>query len=158
MLHYAGIGADATWFFGKMTAVNYDYIGLSYYPIWHGKSIADLKLTINSLDQTYGKKVLVAETSYPFTLGFNDFTNNIVGSNDQIIPAFEASPQGQKNYLLALKTMLQETQNGIGFYYWGAEWISFKGNQATNGSPWENRALYDFSNKALPAMDVFLPY
>ena len=28
-------------------------------------------------------------------------------------------------------------------------WIAFKGNQATNGSTWENQALWDFNNNAL---------
>ena len=37
MLHYAGIDAGATYYFNKVASVDYDYIGLSYYPIWHGK-------------------------------------------------------------------------------------------------------------------------
>jgi arabinogalactan endo-1,4-beta-galactosidase len=65
------------------------------------------------------------------------------------------SAQGQRDYLLALKATIKQTQMGFGFCYWGAEWLAFRGNQATNGSPWENQALWDFNNKALPAMDVF---
>jgi arabinogalactan endo-1,4-beta-galactosidase len=51
--------------------------------------------------------------------------------------------------------MISNTLNGIGFAYWGAEFISFKGSEAKNGSSWENQALWDFTNKALPAMSVF---
>ena len=155
MLHYAGIGADASWFYNKMTAVNYDYIGLSYYPIWHGKNLEEVKSTISTLGQTHNKKVIIAETSYPFTLGFNDWTNNILGTTDQIIPSYESTPSGQKSYLLALKEKIKETQHGFGFCYWGTEWVAFRGNQSTNGSPWENQSLWDFNNRALPAMAAF---
>jgi arabinogalactan endo-1,4-beta-galactosidase len=155
MLHYAGIGAVASWFYNKMATVNYDYIGLSYYPIWHGKNLDDVKSTISALGQTHNKKVIIAETSYPFTLGFNDWTNNILGTTDQIIPLFSATPLGQKAYLLALKEKIKETQHGFGFCYWGTEWVAFRGNQSTNGSPWENQSLWDFNNRALPAMAAF---
>lgn len=159
MLHYAGINTGtntgASWFFNKVKSVDYDYIGLSYYPIFHGKIMADIKTTINTLGSAYNKKVLIAETSYPFTFANNDFTNNIVGSADQIISEYPATSLGQKNYLLALKSIIKSSDYGIGFAYWGTEWISFKGNQATNGSSYENQAIWDFNNKALPAMEVF---
>jgi len=135
--------------------MDYDYIGLSYYPIYHGKVLADLQNTINTLGTTYGKKVVVAETAYPFTLGYNDFTNNIVGLDEQLIPAYPATADGQKNFLIALKTMLQQTTVGFGFSYWGGEWIAFHGPEATNGSSWENQALWDFDNNALPVMSAF---
>lgn len=155
MLHYAGIGTDASWFFNKMTTIDYDYIGLSYYPIWHGKLLSDVSSTINSLGQSFNKKVLIAETAYPFTLNWNDWTNNIVGQNDQIISTYTASNDGQKNYLLAIKSLLKQSSYGIGFCYWGGEWVAFRGAQSTNGSSWENQALWDFNNNALPAMDAF---
>ncbi len=154
MLHYAGTsGAD--WFFNKVTAIDYDYIGLSYYPVWHGKELNVVKNTINTLSTTHNKKVIIAETAYPFTLNWNDWTNNIIGTNDQIINNYPATPQGQKNYMTALKTMLQQTTHGIGFCYWGSEWVAFRGTQATNGSSWENQALWDFNFNTLPVMEVF---
>ena len=155
MIHYAGIGSDAEQFYTKMTSVNYDYIGLSYYPIWHGKNLEEVKTTINTLGQAFNKKVIIAETSYPFTLGFDDWTNNVLGTIEQIIPSFSATPAGQKSYLLALKNKIKETQYGFGFCYWGTEWLAFRGNQSTNGSSWENQALWNFDNVALPGMDVF---
>lgn len=155
MLHYAGIGSGATWFYGKMSSIDYDYIGLSYYPVWHGKSLTDLKSTINSLGQTHNKKVVLAETAYPFTLQWNDWTNNIVGLENQLIPAYPATAEGQKNYMLVIKTLLKDTTSGIGFSYWGGEWLAFRGTEATNGSTWENQALWDFNHKALPVIEVF---
>jgi arabinogalactan endo-1,4-beta-galactosidase len=155
MIHYAGIGSGATWFFNKMSSINYDYIGLSYYPVWHGKNISDVNATITSLGQTHNKKVIIAETAYPFTLNWNDWTNNIVGQNDQLITTYPASNDGQKNFILAIKNLVKQNSKGLGFCYWGAEWVAFRGPTATNGSSWENQALWDFNNNALPVMDAF---
>ncbi|WP_309641268.1 glycosyl hydrolase 53 family protein [Flavobacterium sp.] len=154
MLHYAGI-SGATWFFSKVHNMDYDYIGLSYYPVWHGQDLNLLQTTMNSLSQIHNKKVLIAETAYPFTLGWNDWTNNIVGLSNQLIPAYPATNGGQKNFLLAIKSMLLTSPNGIGFSYWGGEWVAFRGTQATNGSSFENQALWDFNVNALPVMDAF---
>lgn len=156
MIHYAGVKAsDTNWFFNKIKSVDYDYIGLSYYPIWHGKDLEVVKTTINTLGKTYNKKVIIAETAYPFTLGYNDWTNNIVGLDTQLVSGYPATPDGQKSFVLAIKTVVKESEYGLGFAYWGGEWISFKGNQAANGSTFENQAFYDFNNKALPVLQVF---
>src|SRR6218665_1696311 len=97
MLHFAGItGSD--WYFNKVAAIDYDYIGLSYYPIHHGKSLVTLQNTMNSLGRLYNKKVLIAETSYPFTFGYNDYTNNVIGLDSQIIPAFPPTNNGQRGF------------------------------------------------------------
>jgi arabinogalactan endo-1,4-beta-galactosidase len=155
MLHYAGFdGSD--WFFDKVKNLDYDLIGLSYYPIWHGKSIDSLKSKMNLLSRTYNKKIVIAETAYPFTLGWNDWTNNIVGLNEQLImPDFPATVLGQKNFIKKIRTVTQEIELGYGFCYWGAELIAWKGNQSTQGSPWENQALFDFQNRALPVLSEF---
>ena len=145
----------ADWFFNKVHNIDYDYIGLSYYPVWHGKDLNVLKTTINSLAQAHNKQVLIAETAYPFTLNWNDWTNNIVGLDTQLIPAYPATAAGQKSFITAIRVLLETSSNGIGFSYWGAEWVAFRGTQATNGSTFENQALWDFNLNAQPAMDVF---
>jgi arabinogalactan endo-1,4-beta-galactosidase len=155
MLHYAGVDSGSTLFFSKVTAIDYDYIGLSYYPIWHGNHLSNVTNAINLVGQTYNKKVLIAETAYPFTLSWNDWTNNIVGLDNQLIPAFPASNSGQKSFVLAIKNALKQSNFGQGFCYWGAEWVAFRGTQSTNGSSWENQALWDFNNNSLPVMDAF---
>jgi arabinogalactan endo-1,4-beta-galactosidase len=154
MLHFAGIDG-ANWFFNKMTGLNFDLIGLSYYPIWHGQNLNLLNQTITQLGQQHQKPVILAETSYPFTLGWNDWTNNVVGLNEHLIPAYPATPQGQKDYMLALKNLISSNIHAKGFCYWGGEWTAFRGPQATNGSSWENQAFWDFSNNALPILDVY---
>ena len=108
------------------------------------------------MGDTYKKEVLIAETAYPFTLDWNDWTNNIVGLNEHLIlPVYPATPLGQEAFITNLKTMVNATQKGIGFCYWGGELVAFNGKESTNGSPWENQALYDFNNKALPVIKAF---
>lgn len=155
ILHFAGI-QNSDWFFNQLTRVDYDIIGLSYYPIWHGKSLPKLKTKMLELSETHNKKIIIAETAYPFTLEWNDWTNNIVGQNDQLIlPDYPATPDGQRKFIREIKNIVNETKNGIGFSYWGAELIAWKGNQSTDASPWENQALFDFNNHALPVLKEF---
>jgi len=154
MLHHAGLsGSD--WFFSKVANIDYDYIGLSYYPIWHGTDLVALQSKMNTLGQLYDKKVLIAETSYPFTFGYNDYTNNVIGLPSQILPAFPATETGQKGFLSTIKNTVNQSSHGLGFCYWGSEWVAFRGPTSTNGSSWENQALWDFNNNSLPVLEVF---
>jgi arabinogalactan endo-1,4-beta-galactosidase len=155
IVHFAGIeGAD--WLFNQVSDLDFDIIGLSYYPIWHGKSLNILKTEMQNLSSSYDKDIIIAETAYPFTLAWNDWTNNIVGLDEQLIlPDYPATPEGQRNFIAQIKTLTKEVENGIGFCYWGAELIAWKGSESTNGSPWENQALFDFENKALPILKEF---
>lgn len=152
MLHYAGY-EGATSFVSGLSGLDYDIIALSYYPVWHG-SFDGLQQAIAGLGATFGKPVVIAETSYPFTLGWNDFTSNIIGSNGQILAQYPATLQGQAAYLQKIRQVATQGFGG-GFCYWGGEWISFNGNEATDGSPYENQALWDFNNTAVPAIKVF---
>jgi len=153
MIHFAGIeGSD--WFFDQVKSLDYDLIGLSYYPVWHGKDLDMLADGIASLNQKHSKPVAIAETAYPFTLGWNDWTHNIIGLEEQLIlPAYPASLEGQKNFIRQIKAIIKE--RGAGLCYWGAELIAWKGPEATDASPWENQALFDFGNKAVPALEEF---
>lgn len=155
IIHFAGI-EGSPWFYDQLDTLDYDVIGLSYYPIWHGKSLLDVESQLKFLASSHNKEVIIAETAYPFTLDFNDYTNNIVGLNSQLItPLYPATPIGQKNFLQKIKTISTGFEAGLGFCYWGAELVAWKGEQATDASPWENQALFDFDNQALPALDVF---
>lgn len=155
MIHKAD-SKNASWFFDLVKPLDYDLIGVSYYPKWHGKDLNIFKNQLQILDNKYTQNIVLAETSYPFTLDWNDHTNNVIGDNSQIIyPQFPATLEGQKNYLLEIKTIIKSLKKGVGFGYWGAEWIAFNGKTATNGSSWENQALFDFDLKATPALEVF---
>jgi arabinogalactan endo-1,4-beta-galactosidase len=155
ILHYAGIDS-AEWFFNQVNSLDYDIIGISFYPLWHGKNLVLLEEKLNLLSNSYHKEIVIAETAYPFTLAWNDMTNNIVGMEEQLIlPDFPATKKGQKDFVRQIKTIIKRVENGVGFCYWGAELISWKGAKATDASPWENQALFDFENKVLPALEEF---
>jgi len=156
ILHYAGItGSD--WFFDKTKVLDYDIIGLSYYPVWHGKSLNNLKEKMIFLSETFSKNILIAETAYPFTLEWNDWTSNIIGIEEQLIlPEYPATNDGQQKFMRQIKSLSSDIDKGIGFSYWGAELISWKGDRSLDASPWENQALFDFENKALPVLKEFI--
>ena len=61
----------------------------------------------------------------------------------------------KKKFIKKIKQLTNDVENGIGFCYWGGELISWKGNQSIDASPWENLALFDFENKALPVLREF---
>lgn len=155
MIHYAGM-EGSEWFFDlmKKNDLDFDIIGLSYYPIWHGKSLALLESTITLLKNKYSKNVLIAEFSYPFTLQYNDFTHNFIGLDSQLVNGYAATKVGQKNFCTEIRKIAERTE-ALGFCYWGGEWVAFKGPTATDGSSYENQALFDFQNKALPAFSAF---
>jgi len=155
VVHYAGIyGAEE--FFEMLSGLDYDVIGISFYPLWHGKNLNNLKDILVTLCERFRKGVVIAETAYPFTLGWKDQTRNIVGLESQLIlPDFPATPKGQKDFLMSLRRIIESIPCGEGLCYWGAELVAFRGIDSEKGSPWENQALYDFNNRALPAVSVF---
>lgn len=154
IIHFAGIDGAAI-FFNQISDLNFDIIGISYYPIWHGKDLNILKQSLINISTQSNKLIFIAETSYPFSLDWNDYTNNVIGLNSQILQEFSPSLQGQKDYLMKLKSIITDVPKGIGFCYWGSEWVAYKGTTATDGSSWENQAFWNFSNKANPVFDVY---
>lgn len=156
IIHYAGTDGS-TWFYDQLknNNVDYDIIGISYYPRWHTKSLITLRSVLAQLAITYSKEVVLAETGYPFTLDWNDWTNNLVGLTDHLVVGYPATVKGQYDFMMQLRKMVSEINGGKGIAYWAPEWVAYKGSQATDGSPWENMALFDFEFKALEAVKMF---
>lgn len=156
MIHIdrGGDNAGSRWFLDNLTGqgVNFDVIGLSFYPWWHG-TMQDVRANLNDLAVRYDKDILIAETAYPWTLQWFDATNNIVGSADGLPEDYPASVEGQAGFLRDLIQIIRYTKNhrGIGLLYWAPEYISVD----PIGSPWENNALFDFEGNALESMKVF---
>ncbi len=156
IIHYAGMNNPAS-YFSSISIIDYDIAGLSYYPIWHGKELNSVQNTIEWVINSVGKPVVIAETAYPFTLGWNDWTNNILGSTDQIIPDYPASPEGQLAFMMQIRNMAYYNNQLLGFCYWGAELVAFDGPESKNGSVWENQAIFDFNYQLLPVNEAFRP-
>ncbi|MBN8596440.1 MAG: glycosyl hydrolase 53 family protein [Planctomycetes bacterium] len=136
-------------------AVDYDMIGLSYYPWWHG-TLDDLRTNVADAADRYGKPVLIAETAYPWSLAWADAQNNFVWQTSQLLPGFDATPHDQREFLESLFDIQRRVTKdlGAGVCYWAPEYAPFTGLP----SPWENLALFDFSGNALEAWHAFTPF
>ena len=160
MLHHSNL-EQAGFFFNELRPYNLDFdiIGLSYYPQFHTKDLILVQQKLNELAVTFDKDILMVEVAYPFTLNWNDNLNNFIGSNEQILTEFPATPDGQKSYFEWLTQAIKSIPNhrGIGFCYWAPDWVAFPGNETTssNGSAWENQCMFDFDHQALPIFDVY---
>ena len=138
-----------SWFYSGLEKekVNYDCIGLSYYPWWHG-TLAQLEENLNGLNKKFKRPVMVVETAYPFTLKGQDATNNFVGQEAQLVPGYPATLAGQGNFLRKINEIVAKVPNGngLGTIYWAPEYIAVPGLQ----TPCENLALFDFEHRVLP--------
>ena len=146
------VSSGGNWFFSNLIGqgIDIDILSISYYPMWHG-TLTDLNQNIDELGNEFQKPVLIVETAYPFTLQWNDNTNNILGLEIQLLENYEASEEGQFSFLHDLITLVNHNNYGLGICYWAPDWIST--NQF--GSPWENQALFDFDGELLDAISVF---
>ncbi len=156
MIHYSegGNNSSCKYFFTKIVQnyVDYDIIGLSYYPWWHG-SLDDLSRNMNDLAVRFNKEILVVETAYPWTLEWNDNTHNLVGNSGQLLAGYSATENGQADFLSDLVDTIKNVKNNraIGFVYWAPEDIS----TSTLGSAWENVSLFDFNGEVLNSISIF---
>lgn len=134
-----GSWSGTQWWFDRIgTTVDYDWIGLSYYPWWHG-TLSAFQYNLSQASRRYGKGILIAETAYPWSTGWFDNTNNIVGSGSTLAPGYPATPTGQRDFLRFLSTMLKQQANAVGWVYWAPDWTA----APRFGSAWENVALFD---------------
>lgn len=144
MLHIdrGGDLEGAHWFFGKLAPyeLDYDLIGVSYYPFWHGP-LDQFSEVIRELESRYGKPVMLIETAYPWTLAWNDNTHNGVGLPEHVLPGYPATPDGQAAFI---RELWEHVSSGI--CYWAPEYIA----APHFGSPWENLALFNFEGEVLP--------
>lgn len=102
--------------------IDYDIFAVSYYPFWHG-TLENLTETLRLVAESYDKKVLVAENSYPYTPGDGDGSANSIGEAD-ILPAYAATVQGQANEVRDVCAAVAAAgEPGLGFFYWEPAWI-----------------------------------
>jgi arabinogalactan endo-1,4-beta-galactosidase len=150
-LHIAGPG-NADWLakaFHDNGVSDFDVIGLSYYWAWHKPTtIASTGDIIAGLRQKYpDKQVMIFETGYIWTTGYNDNANNtITVSNPAYLPV---TPQNQKKWLIDL-TQEVINRGGSGVLYWEPAWVSSTcRTQWGQGSHQENAAFFDFNTNLL---------
>lgn len=156
---------------------DFDVIGLSYYPFWHG-TLDMLTDNMNDLATRYGKDLIVAEVSMGFSM--EDYAKYEKLENDarkgyatrpKLVEKIEypMTKQGQADFMADFLNRIHQIKNqkGKGFYYWEPAWIPISGSGWATpaslaymkdpgpcGNEWANQALFDYEGNALPALSV----
>jgi arabinogalactan endo-1,4-beta-galactosidase len=139
--------------------VDYDVIGLSFYPYWSG-TLEQLKNNMNDISQRYDKDVVIAEVAYAATLRDKDgFGNLFGGEREQYVGGYKATVQGQATAVRDVMEAVAQVPGGrgLGIFYWEPDWIAVDGAgwKTGEGNAWENQAMFSFNGAALPSMNVF---
>ncbi|RYZ87070.1 MAG: arabinogalactan endo-1,4-beta-galactosidase [Proteobacteria bacterium] len=158
LLHIAQPENALKWFAeaDKNGIKDYDWIGISYYPLWSEYKFDRLPQAIKTLTTTYKKPLMIVETAYPYTMKNTDQANNIL-TERALIEGYPASPEGQKKYMIDLTKIVLKA-GGSGVIYWEPAWVT--SNCKTlwgEGSHWDNATFFDSGNRneALPAFDFY---
>lgn len=103
--------------------VDYDVFASSYYPFWHG-TLSNLTAVLTEVADTYGKKVMVAETSYTYTDQDGDGHGNTAPSSSGQTLEYPITVQGQATSIRdVIEAVAEVGEAGIGVFYWEPAWI-----------------------------------
>jgi arabinogalactan endo-1,4-beta-galactosidase len=153
-----GDGELCRWFYDHIAAsgVDFDVIGLSFYPWWHG-DLDELQANLHALAERYGKEILVVETAYPWTLDGRGSVANFVSSESATHRGYPATPEGQTAFLRDLLATIEGAPGGLGrgLVYWEPCFLDISGGPP---NPSENLTLFDFEGNALPALGFAVPW
>ena len=166
----------------KNMEVDYDILGLSYYPFWDGTN-ENMQAVARHIQDTYGKQVVIAETSYAYTTEDGDGTENSFGGIDGAVEGYAATVQSQATMIRDVCEAAHEA-NVLGIFYWEGTWIPV-GKATEDNSPiwekygsgwassyasdydpddaglyyggcsWDNQAMFDFEGHPLASLNVF---
>jgi arabinogalactan endo-1,4-beta-galactosidase len=103
--------------------VDYDVFASSYYPFWHG-TLSNLTAVLKQVADTYGKKVMVAETSYAYTAEDGDGHGNTAPQSSGQTLNYPISVQGQATSVRdVIEAVANVGEAGIGVFYWEPAWL-----------------------------------
>lgn len=129
------------YFFDKIKSYNIDYdvIGQSYYPWWHG-TLLELRANMIFMAETYRKPVILVEVAY---------CSEPAEYKDRAAP-FPETPEGQKEFLDEVNRIVLATPGnmGAGIFWW--EPATYGGRSA--------RDYFDEAGNVLPVITVFDKY
>lgn len=123
--------------------VDYDIIGTSYYPYFHGK-LTQLEKTITQFESRFSdKQIMVVETGCAY--------HYKMSNNDQGYPL---TYEGQRRFTADLVAMLNKHAHVTGLFWWFPEaneyGLDWKTQRVTD--EWYNASLFDNeTGRALPA-------
>ena len=156
---------------------DFDYIGLSYYPFWHG-SLQSLEDNMNDIAVRYGKKLIVAEVSMGYTMEdyksyekLEDSERKGYATRQELVDKIEypMTVQGQVDFTKDFLNRVAHVADdkGCGFFWWEPAWIPVPGSGWATpaslkymndpgpcGNEWANQALFDYKGNALPTLEV----
>lgn len=132
--------------------VDYDIIGLSYYPMWH-KDIPNLSRTLDSLAVDFPKKdIMIVETAFYYSHDNDRWAK----SKDEHSDLYPITEDGQAQFTKELVDMLKKHPKVTGLYWWFPE--ENESGKKVIGS-WINRGLFNnHTGKVVKAMKSFADY
>lgn len=166
----------------EKSEMDYDMIGLSFYPFWDG-SMSNMQRVVELIQKRYGKKVFIAETSYCYTSEDGDGSGNSLVGIDDLAEGYPATVQGQASMVRDVCAAAHEA-GALGVFYWEGVWLPVGEATADNspvwekygsgwassyaadydpedaglyygGCSWDNQAMFDFEGYPLESLKVF---
>jgi len=130
----------------KMYGVDYDVIGLSYYPMWHER-IPVLAQTLGKLELYFpDKPVMIVEAAFYYSHKNDRWAK----SSDEFSEFYPISIEGQRLFTQELVAELNRHSNVTGLFWWFPEENGYKNKVIKS---WINRGLFNNENgRALPAL------
>ena len=178
MLHLERSNDKAVYkeFFSEMqqAGVDFDIIGASYYPYWHGTP-EELFENLDACRQ-FGKMIMVAELGYGFTTEAymldGEKKRLVIDKERAYVKGFTekypVTPEGQAAFV---EDFLKESKKrGIdGVFYWEPLWLPGEGicwaseagqryiheEGKSTSNEWANQCLFDYRGKKLPAFEKY---
>ena len=115
----------------KNNGIDYDIIGLSYYPEHH-KTLAQLESALTSLEKKqYGKDIMIVETGYSYAWS--------IGGEYDYTGTYPYTEEGQRQFTADLVAKLNNHASVKGLFWW---WPEDNGNKSVTNK-WWNAALYN---------------
>lgn len=130
----------------KVLKVDYDIIGLSYYPYFHGP-LSSLDASITQLEERYPEKsIMVVETGYSYAW-------EVPGTSEKV--DYEYSEAGQAKFATDLVEMLEKHKAVDGLFWWWLEYNAY----GTSLGGWYNAPLFDSrTGKATAALRIIASF
>ena len=176
-LSFACVGFFIILFIFMERGEDFDYIGLSYYPFWHG-TLQMLEDNMNDMAARYGKELIVAEVSMGYTMEdykqyekLKDSERKGYATKPELVAKIEypMTVQGQVDFTKDFLNRVAHVRDnkGLGFFWWEPAWIPVHGSGWATpaslkymndpgpcGNEWANQALFDYDGNVLPALEV----
>ena len=160
---------------------DFDLIGLSYYPFWHG-TMDQLINNMNDMAERYHKDLIIAEVSMGYTMEdykdyekLSDSERKGYATKPSLVEKIEfpMTKEGQADFMRTLLARLETVaeHRARGFFWWEPAWIPVPGSGWATpasleymhdpgpcGNEWANQALFDYDGNVLPTLEVIRDY